>query len=119
MKQRTANLKSERLFLGGNLRALNRDGKIEVIPGYLSDFTRWVRDPGKPDFHYDTILVRVSPPDNEGRYSLGPNNDMILTILRSRPNIKVIAEVNANVPHTVGDNYLVESQITAKFLKPC
>ncbi len=103
------------LFLGGNLRALNREGKINVVPGNLSDFTRYVRDPEAKDFHYDAMIVRVAPKDANGRYSLGPNNDMIMTILRDRPGIKIIAEVNENVPHTMGLNYLTEDQLTAKF----
>lgn len=103
------------LFLGGNLRKLYREGKVNVIPGYLSDFARMVKDPENEDFRYDAMIVRVAPPDAEGRYSLGPNNDMIMTVLKSRPGIKVIAEINANVPHTFGDNYLTKDQITASF----
>jgi acyl-CoA hydrolase len=103
------------LFLGGNLRKLYTQGKVSVIPGYLSDFTRHVRNPDKPEFHYDAILVRVAPKDEKGRYSLGANNDMIMTILRNRPGIKIIAEVNENVPRTTGDNFITEQQITSKF----
>lgn len=104
------------LFLGGNLRALNNEGKVSVIPGNLSDFNRLVRDPLEKEFHYDAIVVRVAPKDTEGRYSLGPNNDMIMAILRDRPGIRVIAEVNEKIPHTFGDNYLTEEQISAKFM---
>ena len=103
------------LFLGSNLRQLHSEGKVSVIPGNLSDFTRIMRDPNNTDFHYDAILVRVSKPDAQGRYSLGPNNDMIMTILRNRPDIKVVAEVNENVPFTKGENFILENQITAKF----
>lgn len=103
------------LFLGGNLRQLYKDGKVAVIPGNLSDFTRMVRDREQTEFHYDAMVVRVSKPDAEGRYSLGPNNDMIMSILKARPDIKIIAEVNENVPFTTGENFLTENQITAKF----
>lgn len=103
------------LFLGGNLRELHSEGKVDVIPGNLSDFTRLMRDPDNTHFHYDAIIVRVSKPDAFGRYSLGPNNDMIKTIIRNRPGIKIIAEVNENVPFTRGENYLTEAQITSKF----
>ncbi len=104
------------LFLGGNLREAHSRGRVAYIPGYLGDFTRWVRDPDKPQFHYDAIIVRVAPADEQGRYSLGPNNDMILSIIHNRPGIKVIAEVNPNIPRTIGDNFLREEQITAKFV---
>ncbi len=103
------------LFLGGNLRELYSEGKIDVIPGNLSDFTRLMRDPENTHFHYDAIIVRVSKPDAQGRYSLGPNNDMIKTIIRNRPGIKIIAEVNGNIPFTKGKNFLTEKQITSKF----
>ena len=103
------------LFLGGNLRKAYAQGKVNVIPGYLSDFGRMVQDPEKPDFHYDAMIVRVAPKDENGKYSLGPNNDMIMTVLRARPNIKIIAEVNPNVPRTTGENFLTETQITQKF----
>jgi acyl-CoA hydrolase len=74
-----------------------------------------MRDPERTDFKYDTIIVRVAPKDSEGRYSLGPNCDMVMTILRDHPEIQVIAEVNPNVPRTLGDNFITEKQITAKF----
>jgi len=103
------------LFLGGNLRELHREKKVSVIPGNLSDFTRIMRDQTQNQFHYDTIVVRVSPANEQGFHSLGPNHDMIMTILRDRPNIKIIAEVNPNIPFTRGDNIIHQSKITAKF----
>ncbi len=103
------------LFLGGNMRELYADGKIAVIPGNLSDFTNHMKDPTQKDFHYDAIVVRVSPPDANGYHSLGPNNDMIMTILKNRPDIKIIAEVNPNVPYTMGDNKIHTGRITSKF----
>jgi len=102
------------LFLGGNLRKVYHEGKVDVIPGYLGDFPKLVAE-GHNSFQYDAMIVRVSPPDASGHYSLGPNNDMIMSILRARPNIKVIAEVNPNVPFTTGKNYLLESEIASKF----
>lgn len=103
------------LFLGGNLRELYSEGKVNLIPGNLSDFTRLMQDPAQTLFHYDAMVVRVSKPNEQGRYSLGPNNDMIMTILRNRPGIKIIAEVNEHVPFTHGENYLLENQIFSKF----
>jgi hypothetical protein len=103
------------LFLGGNLRELYNENKVSVIPGNLSDFTRMMRDAKQTDFHYDSILVRVSPANNKGFHSLGPNHDMVMTILRDRPDIKIIAEVNPNVPFTMGDNRIHKSKFTASF----
>ncbi len=102
------------LFLGSNLRKVYHEGKIDLIPGYLGDFPKLVKE-GHAGFQYDAMVVRVSPPDALGRYSLGPNDDMVPTILRARPGIKVIAEVNPNVPFTTGENFITDAQITSRF----
>ncbi|MBC7539354.1 MAG: acetyl-CoA hydrolase/transferase family protein [Bacteriovorax sp.] len=103
------------LFVGSSMRKLHSEGKINYIPGYLSDFPRYMRDPKMKDFQYDVIVVRVSPPNEEGFHSFGPNYDMIHTILEAHPNIKIIAEVNPNIPFTAGENKIHSSKITAMF----
>lgn len=103
------------LFLGRNMRKLHAEGGVNVIPGYLSDFPRMVRDPKLPDFHYNAMLLRVSPPDALGRYSLGPNSDLIMSILRERPGVKIVAEINPHVPQTTGHNFLTADRITSSF----
>jgi acyl-CoA hydrolase len=74
-----------------------------------------VADPAQVAFHYDAIVVRVSPPDENGFHSLGPNNDMIMSILRLRPDIKIIAEINKNVPYTNGENKIHKDKFTSSF----
>ena len=107
-------LKVRALFLGSNLRSLHQKGLVDVVPGYLSDFPRAVEE-GDPAYRYDAIVVKVAPPDQQGRYSLGPNHDMVMTVLRAQPGIKVIAEINEKVPRTQGENFLTADQITASF----
>jgi len=102
-------------FMGGSMRKLHDEGKISYIPGYLSDFPRYIEDPELPDFKYDVIVVRVSPADEAGNHSLGPNHDTIMTIINSRPDIKVIAEVNENVPFTTGTNIIPKGRIFTSF----
>lgn len=109
-----AKMKITSFFLGGNLRRLYKRGAVEVIPDYLSQITRRLRDQNFDGYDFDAMVVRVAPPDEQGRYSLGPNNDMILSILKARPGIKIIAEINPNVPRTRGA-YLTADQITASF----
>lgn len=101
------------LFLGGNLRKLYSEGRVNYIPGNLADFAALVRA-GHPNFKYDAIVVRVSPERN-GVHSLGPNHDHVMTILEALPNIKVIAEVNPAIPFTNGTNRIPAARITAKF----
>ncbi len=108
-------LRIHALFLGGNLRKLHSEGRVHHIPGYLGDFAHYMRDPNEKDFQYDAIIVRVSPPDANGHYSLGPNSDLVKTVLETRPNIKIIAEINPNVPFTTGDNFLTKDQIAGSF----
>jgi len=102
-------------FIGSNTRELNQAGEINLVHGYLSDFPKRILDTKDKEFHYDALLVRVSPPDSKGRYSLGTNNDMISSVLKSQPNIKIIAEINPNMPHTTGNNFITKKQITSSF----
>ncbi|MBY0413093.1 MAG: hypothetical protein K2Q18_02955, partial [Bdellovibrionales bacterium] len=103
-------------FVGSNMRKLHSEGKVTYIPGYLSDFPRFVRDPEMKAFKYDAIVVRVSPADKNGNHSLGPNYDMIPAILESNPKIKIIAEVNENVPFTNGSNFIHKSKLSGSFV---
>lgn len=102
-------------FVGSNMRKLHGEGLVKYIPGYLSDFPRFVRDPEMKDFKYEAIVVRVSPADENGNHSFGPNFDMINAILEGNPHIKIIAEVNPNVPFTTGHNFIHQSKLTAIF----
>lgn len=108
-------IRFQSLFVGSNMRKLHKEGKIQYVPGYLSDFPRYMRDPKMKDFQYDAIVVRVSPPNKEGFHSFGPNFDMIQTILEAHPKIKIIAEVNPNIPFTTGENKIHKSAISAIF----
>ncbi len=108
-------IKFKSLFVGSNMRKLHGEGYVKYVPGYLSDFPRFMRDPKMPEFKYDAIVVRVSPADAKGNHSFGPNHDMIHAILEGNPNVKIIAEVNENVPFTTGDNFIHKSKVAAFF----
>src|SRR5690606_2074793 len=49
----------------------------------------------------DVVLLQVSPPDEQGRYSLGLANDHLLAALRTAR--VVLGEVNPEVPWTHGE----------------
>lgn len=102
-------------FVGSNMRKLHGEGYVKYVPGYLSDFPRFMKDPNMKDFKYDAIVVRVSPADANGNHSLGPNHDMIEAILAGNPKVKIIAEINENVPFTTGDNVIHKSKIAGSF----
>lgn len=108
-------IKFKSLFVGSNMRKLHGEGYVKYVPGYLSDFPRYMKDPKMKEFKYDAIVVRVSPADADGNHSFGPNHDMIQAILEGNPKVKIIAEVNPNVPFTTGDNIIHKSKITSFF----
>jgi len=103
-------------FVGSNMRKLHSEGRIHYVPGYLSDFPRYIKDPTMKEFKYEAIIVRVSPADANGNHSLGPNYDMIPAILEGNPKVKIIAEVNENIPFTTGSNVIHKSKIAASFV---
>ncbi len=94
------------LFINGGLRQ-NLD-KITITPTYLSEIPRLVTTTLKPN----VVFLRVSPPDARGYVSMGPNADYVLGLLAD-PKVKIIAEVNPNVPRTRGDSRLHVSHIDA------
>ncbi|MCX7229326.1 MAG: acetyl-CoA hydrolase, partial [Burkholderiales bacterium] len=74
-------------------RALASAGAIDVIPAHYGDLDRLCAD---GDVRADVVLVQVSPPDANGRVTLGASHDAALSLIpRART---VIAEINANAP---------------------
>ena len=56
----------------------------------------------------DALLVQVSPPGPDGRYSLGTSVGGIVDVVRTAP--LVIAQINANVPYTFGAGELAAEE---------
>jgi acetyl-CoA hydrolase len=79
-------------------RALAASGAIDVIPAHYGDLERIVHD-GR--LAPDVVMVQVSPPGPDGRYTLGAAHDQsIAAIPRARV---VIAEVNRQAPRIHAD----------------
>ena len=79
-------------------RALAVRGLVDVLPVHYGEIERLIADGTLP---VDVVLVQVSPPDEDGRCSLGAGHDYLATAIpRARV---VIAEVNRRAPHTFGD----------------
>ncbi|WP_174254652.1 acetyl-CoA hydrolase/transferase family protein [Burkholderia sp. S171] len=81
----------------GANRALSRAGLLDILPCSYSQLARWLRDGA---LKIDVVFVQVSPPDHEGRHSLGLANDLLPGALDSAR--VVIAEMNPDVPWTYG-----------------
>lgn len=81
----------------GELRHLSRGGRLEVIPCHYSALPRLFAEHRLPS---DVGLVQVSPPDADGRCSLGIGADYIADAIAHTPVL--IAEINAAMPVTTG-----------------
>ena len=88
-------------FISASMREAAFEGKIDYVPAYLSQM---------PELFYsqriglDVALVQISPPDRFGYCSLGISVDITLAGIK---NAKfVIAQINTNMPRTLGDNFL-------------
>ena len=92
------------LFINGGLRQYL--GNLKITPAYLSEIPKLLSGPLKPD----VVFIRVSPPDARGFVSMGPNADVVAGLVADR-SVKVIAEVNPNVPRTRGASRLHISHI--------
>ncbi|MDZ7761356.1 MAG: GNAT family N-acetyltransferase [Desulfovermiculus sp.] len=88
-------------FISYHMREAAFEGKIDYIPAYLSQI---------PDLFdsqrigLDVALVQVSPPDEFGFCSLGISVDITSAGVRNAKT--VIAQVNPQMPRTLGDNFI-------------
>ena len=83
-----------------------RDGRVRFLPIRGSQVTHLFRSGRLP---LDVVVVHVSPPDGDGRYSLGTSTSYPLTLARLAPT--VIAQVNQRMPRVAGEASLHVSEI--------
>lgn len=88
------------LGLGGFGRnaPLWRAGALDVLPCHMSVLATMIR---RRDIRIDVVFASVSPPDKDGRCSLGPVADYLVPALEAATTR--VAEVNRHVPRTGGD----------------
>lgn len=91
--------------------ALNTEGslrtdKTDYTPMHMSEIPRMI-DAGR--IPVDVALVQVSPPDLHGYCSLGVSVDM--TKAAAKAAKLVIAEINRQMPRTLGDCFIHVSEI--------
>ncbi|MFZ4480478.1 MAG: acetyl-CoA hydrolase/transferase family protein [Rhodoferax sp.] len=90
----------------GSNRDLARAGVLDILPFAYSQLPDLMRG---GLWKVDAVLVQVSEPDAQGRYSLGLANDWLIAALQSAR--VVIAEVNPGVPWTHGARTLSSDDI--------
>jgi acyl-CoA hydrolase/GNAT superfamily N-acetyltransferase len=96
------------LFIGASSRAAIKEGRADYTPVFLSEIPQLMQRGSMP---VDVALITVSPPDNNGYVSLGISVDITKTAAEVAPY--VVAEVNPNMPRTLGDSFLHVSEIDA------
>ena len=95
-------------FIGGNVRDAVNEGLADYTPMCLSEIPRLFRE---KRLHLDFALVQVSPPDAHGFCSFGVSVDVVKAAVESADF--VIAEVNPNMPRTLGDSFVHVSELDA------
>lgn len=101
-------IKVNALFMGANVRGAVAKGKADYTPIFLSEIPELYRT--DPSLRPDVALIQVSPPDEHGFCSFGCEVGI------SKPAAQtakiVIAEVNEQMPRSLGDSFIHANRIT-------
>ncbi len=95
-------------FVGSNVRRAVREGRGDYIPVFLSEIPALFRKRVLP---LDVALIHVSPPDKHGFCSLGVSVDIAKAAVETAKY--VIAQINPNMPRTLGDGLVHIQDIDA------
>jgi acyl-CoA hydrolase/RimJ/RimL family protein N-acetyltransferase len=93
-------------FISIGMRKAAFEGKIDYIPIYLSRIPALFASRA---IGIDVALIQVSPPDEFGFCSLGISVDVTQSAIENAK--MVIAQVNSNMPRTMGDTFVHVDQI--------
>jgi 4-hydroxybutyrate CoA-transferase len=99
-------LRVNTIFVSGNNREAVHQGFADFTPVLLSEFPLLFKDGHLP---IDVALVHLSPPDNYGFSSIG----IEVGLTKSAADMAkiIIAEVNQQMPRTLGDSFIHISKI--------
>lgn len=95
-------------FVGSNLREEVNEGRVDYVPVHLHEMARLFRRKAIP---LDCAFVVLSPPDEHGFCSFGIEVGVTKPAALSAK--VVIAEVNRQMPRTLGDSFIHVSKIDA------
>ncbi len=102
----TTRLKHRTFFVSSDMRAAVKQGMVEYVPMSIARVPDMILLGRIP---VEVALIQVSLPDDFGYVSLGVSVDIIpAAVARAR---LVIAEVNPNMPRSMGDSTLHVSRI--------
>ena len=91
-------LRINSMFISANVRQAVNQGRADFTPVMLSEFPLLFKNGLLP---LDVALIHVSPPDENGFCSMGAESG--LTISAAEVAKVVIAQVNEQMPRTLGD----------------
>jgi len=93
-------------FLGASTRKAVARGEADFIPIYLSEIPDLFKTGEIP---LDVALINVSPPDEHGFCSFGV--DVSITKTAAQHARSVVAEINEQMPRTLGDCFIHVSKL--------
>ena len=93
--------KHNSLFAGPATREAIQCGRADFTPCYFSEIPKLFRE---EYLKVDVAIIQVSPPDEHGYCSFGISNDY--TKPAAEYAAMVIAEINPNMPRTLGDSFI-------------
>ncbi|HAV77154.1 MAG TPA: 4-hydroxybutyrate CoA-transferase [Anaerolineae bacterium] len=99
-------LRVNTLFISNNVRKAVQDGRADFTPVLLSEFPLLFKRGHLP---LDVAIIHVSLPDEHGFCSLGVEVGLTKTPAESAKVI--IAEVNQQMPRTLGDSFIHVSRL--------
>jgi acetyl-CoA hydrolase len=99
-------LRVNTLFIGHNVRKAVQEGRADFTPVLLSEFPLLFKNGYLP---LDVAIIHLSPPDEHGFCSFGVEVGLSKTAAESAKII--IAEVNEQMPRTLGDSFIHVSKL--------
>jgi acetyl-CoA hydrolase len=99
-------LRVNSIFISANIRKAVHEGRADFTPVLLSEFPLLFKRGLLP---LDIAMIHVSPPDEHGFCSLGVEVGLTKTPAESARII--IAEVNEQMPRTLGDSFIHVSRL--------
>jgi 4-hydroxybutyrate CoA-transferase len=100
-------LRVNTMFISHNIRQAVHEGRADFTPVLLSEFPLLFKNGRLP---LDAALVHLSPPDEHGFCSFGIENGLTKSPAESAQFI--IAEVNEQMPRTLGDSFIHVSRLS-------
>jgi 4-hydroxybutyrate CoA-transferase len=95
-------------FVGSNLRQEVNEGRVDYVPVHLHEMARLFRRKVIP---LDCAMVVLTPPDEHGFCSFGI--EVGVTKPAALASGMIIAEINRQMPRTLGDSFIHVSKIDA------